>query len=137
MTYVETQAVEAVCGPIGDCNTVQSSEYAMLFGVLPVGVLGLVGYAAILIAWLIQRLRNDKLADYASLALLGMGLFGTLFSIYLTYLEIFVIEAVCLWCISSAVIMSLIMLLSIQPAQKAIAMKESRARKRRSRKVQT
>ena len=137
MTYVETQAVEAVCGPIGDCNTVQSSEYAMLFGVLPVGVLGLVGYAAILIAWLIQRLRNDKLADYASLALLGMGLFGTLFSIYLTYLEIFVIEAVCLWCISSAVIMTLIMLLSIRPAQKVIITKDSAARKRRSRKAQT
>lgn len=137
LTYAETQAVEAVCGPIGDCNAVQSSEYAKLFGVLPVGVLGLVGYAAILIAWLIQRLRKDKLADYASLALLGMGLLGTLFSIYLTYLEIFVIEAVCLWCISSAVIMTLIMLLSIRPAQEVLIPKDRRARKRRSRKIQT
>ena len=137
LSYVETQAVEAVCGPIGDCNTVQSSSYASLFGVLPVGILGMVGYTAILIAWLIQRLRNDKLADYASLALLGLGLFGTLFSIYLTYLEIFVIEAVCLWCISSAVIMTSIMLLSIRPAQDVLVTKERGTRKRRSRKTKS
>lgn len=51
MAYVETQAVEAVCGPVGDCNAVQSSPYARLFGVLPIGVLGAVGYVAILAAW--------------------------------------------------------------------------------------
>ena len=137
LSYVETQAVEAVCGPIGDCNAVQSSSYASLFGVLPVGTLGMVGYTAILIAWLIQRLRNDKLADYASLALLGLGLSGTLYSIYLTYLEIWVIEAVCMWCISSAVVMTLIMLLSIKPAQVVLVTKDSGVRKRRSQKTKS
>ena len=43
LTYVETQLVQAVCGPVGDCNAVQSSSYARLFGVLPVGVLGASG----------------------------------------------------------------------------------------------
>ena len=137
LSYVETQAVEAVCGPIGDCNAVQSSSYASLFGVLPVGVLGMVGYTAILIAWFIQRQQNDKLADYASLALFGMGLFGTLYSIYMTYLEIWVIEAVCMWCISSAVVMTLIMLLSIKPAQVVLVKKDRGARKRRSRKTKS
>lgn len=51
MAYVETAQVEAECGPVGDCNTVQQSEYACLFGVLPVGVLGLTGYLAVLLAW--------------------------------------------------------------------------------------
>jgi uncharacterized membrane protein len=42
-----------------------------------------------------------------------MALFGTIFSIYLTYLEIFLIEAVCIWCISSAIIIALLLLASL------------------------
>jgi uncharacterized membrane protein/thiol-disulfide isomerase/thioredoxin len=56
LAYVETAQVDAVCGPVGDCNTVQQSEYAHLFGILPIGVLGLFGYVAILLAWLIGPL---------------------------------------------------------------------------------
>ncbi|MFC1923074.1 vitamin K epoxide reductase family protein, partial [Chloroflexota bacterium] len=119
LTYVETQAVEAICGPVGDCNAVQNSSYARLFGVLPIGILGLIGFAMILIAWLVQWLRHDKLGSFASLAMLGMSLFGTIFSIYLTYLEIWVIEAVCIWCLSSAVLITTLLLLSVQPAQQA------------------
>lgn len=120
LAYVETQSVEAVCGPIGDCNAVQSSSYAILFGVLPVGILGIIGYAAILIAWLLQRLSNNSVAHYAPLAIFAMTLFGTLFSIYLTYLEIFVIKAVCMWCISSAVLMTILLLLNIGSARKVL-----------------
>jgi uncharacterized membrane protein len=120
MTYVETQSVEAICGPVGDCNTVQNSSYAKVLGILPVGILGLLGYAAILIAWIVLRVRDDRWANYARLAMLGMGLFGTLFSIYLTYVEIWVIEAVCIWCLSSAVLIALLMLLSVQPANEAL-----------------
>jgi uncharacterized membrane protein len=119
LTYVETQAVQAICGPVGDCNAVQSSSYARLFGVLPVGILGLIGFALILLAWLVGRQGRDKWSSYASLAMLGMALFGTFFSIYLTYLEIWVIEAVCIWCLSSAVLITALLLLSIQPAQQA------------------
>jgi uncharacterized membrane protein len=120
LTYVETQAVEAICGPVGDCNAVQNSSYARLFGVLPIGILGLIGFAMILIAWLVQWLRDDKLGSFASLAMLGMALFGTIFSIYLTYLEIWVIEAVCIWCLSSAVLITTLLLLSVRPASRAL-----------------
>lgn len=137
LTYVETQALSAVCGPIGDCNAVQSSAYARLFGMLPVGILGLVGFALMLIAWLIQRLRDDKWGNYASIAIIGMALFGTLFSIYLTYLEVFVIEAVCMWCLSSAAIMTSIMLLGIRPAQKALGGGDQGLKKRRLRMLKT
>jgi len=51
LAYVETQHVTAVCGPVGDCNAVQNSPYATLFGVIPVGVIGLAGYLLILAAW--------------------------------------------------------------------------------------
>jgi uncharacterized membrane protein len=120
LAYVETQAVPAVCGPVGDCNAVQNSPYARLFGVLPVGVLGAAGYVAILAVWLWGRLRSDRLAGYTPLALLGIAVFGVLFSLYLTYLEPFVIRAVCAWCLTSAVIITLLMLLSLKPALQTI-----------------
>ena len=116
LAYVETQAVSAACGPVGDCNTVQSSPYARLFGILPVGVLGLAGYIVILVAWIFQQRGGGSLRNFASLALFGMAFFGTLFSLYLTYLEPFVIKAVCMWCLSSAVIITLLLLLNIGPA---------------------
>ncbi len=113
LTYVDVTHTNAICGPVGDCNAVQSSPYAKLFGFFPVGLLGAVGYIAIFVAWVWKRVRREPLAGMARPALFGMALFGTLFSIYLTYLEIFVIHAVCIWCLSSAVIITVVMLLSI------------------------
>jgi uncharacterized membrane protein len=124
LAYVETQAVTAICGPVGDCNTVQSSPYARLFGVLHIGVLGVVGYILILAAWMWKRLRSDRLAMYASLAIFGMAFFGTLFSLYLTYLEPFVIRAVCAWCLASAVLITLLMLVNVTPALQSAKIKK-------------
>jgi uncharacterized membrane protein/thiol-disulfide isomerase/thioredoxin len=120
MAYVETTQVSAVCGPVGDCNTVQQSAYARLFGVLPIGVLGVLGYIAILVAWLVRRFGRGCPADLAALALLGMTAFGTLFSIYLTFLEPFVIGATCAWCLSSAIIMTLLLWLALPSGRQAI-----------------
>jgi uncharacterized membrane protein len=120
LAYVETAQVDAVCGPVGDCNTVQQSQYARLFGVLPIGVLGLIGYLAIAMSWAIARVDKDSLADLATLVLFMMTIFGTLFSIYLTFLEPFVIGATCAWCVTSAVLMTILMLLSVRPAKLAI-----------------
>lgn len=120
LVYVETASVQAFCGPVGDCNAVQNSSYAKIWGVLPVGVLGLIGYLGILIAWIIQEVRTDRWADYAKLGILCMAVFGTLYSIYLTYLEIWVIRAVCVWCLTSAVLVALLMVFSVQPANLAL-----------------
>lgn len=120
LAYVETAQVQAVCGPVGDCNTVQQSEYARLFGILPIGVLGLVGYVTIILAWLTARFTDGRFANLASLAILGMTTFGTLFSIYLTLLEPFIIGATCAWCLTSAILMTALMLLSIAPAKPAL-----------------
>jgi uncharacterized membrane protein len=115
LTYVESTEVAAVCGPVGDCNTVQQSEYARLFGVLPIGWLGLAGYAAIGVAWAVNRLGDRRSSALAWLALTGMALVGVLFSIYLTFLEPFVIGAACIWCLSSAAIMTLSLWLAVRP----------------------
>lgn len=121
LTYVESQGVSAVCGPVGDCNAVQQSEYANLFGLIPVGAIGLVGYVAIIAAWLVTKRYSGAAADWARVSLLGMTVFGTLFSVYLTFLEPFVIGATCAWCLTSAVVITLLMWLSARPGLEAWA----------------
>ncbi len=118
LTYIEVGQVTAVCGPVGDCNTVNQSEYAKLFGI-PVGVLGLAGYAAIIAAWLAARWGAVPLSHWAKIALFGGTVLGTLFSVYLTFLEPFVIGATCAWCLTSAVIITALMWLSAKPAAAA------------------
>jgi uncharacterized membrane protein len=123
LAYVEVFEVSAVCGPVGDCTTVHQSEYSRLFGILPIGVLGLAGYIAILAAWLVVRYANKRLAKQAAAALLAMAVFGTLFSMYLTFLEPFVIGATCSWCLASAILMSVVLLASIAPVKRVLAMR--------------
>jgi uncharacterized membrane protein len=120
LAFIETTGSEAVCGPVGDCNTVQQSEYAFLFGVLSVGLLGVLSYIAILSAWLLDHWGSEQVADLAKAAIFLMAFFGTLFSIYLTFLEPFVIGATCAWCLTSAVVITGLMLLSAKPAKAAL-----------------
>ena len=130
LAFVETAHVEAVCGPVGDCNTVQQSKYAQLFGVLPIGILGLAGYLAILAAWAVYRYGEKKASRLASAAMLGFTAFGLLFSIYLTFLEPFVIGATCAWCLSSAIIMAVLFWLSLPDGKRAWSMLLQPERKR-------
>jgi uncharacterized membrane protein len=119
LAYVETTQVAAICGPVGDCNTVQQSEYARLFGILPIGVMGLAGYVAIMVAWLTARFTKGKIMELATLSMFGMAVFGVLFSLYLTFLEPFVIGATCAWCSTSAILITTLMLLSMRSAKVA------------------
>jgi uncharacterized membrane protein/thiol-disulfide isomerase/thioredoxin len=126
LAYVETTQTTAVCGPVGDCNTVQQSEYARLFGILPIGVLGLLGYIAILISWLLARFSKGRMANLSVISLFAFTIFGTLFSIYLTFLEPFVIGATCAWCLTSAILMTILMLLTVGPVKNALAISRPR-----------
>ncbi len=114
--YVETGGVEAVCGPVGDCNTVQQSEYAKLFGLIPIGVLGLIGYIVVIGAWLVARTDQNRFSDVARIALFAGTVGGVALSTYLTFLEPFVIGATCVWCLTSAVIITVLMWLTVGPA---------------------
>lgn len=90
-----------VCvGGGGGCEKVQTSDFAELAGV-PVALIGVLGYAAVLISLAIPG-DNGRFAG----ALLGVVGFG--FSVYLTYLELFEIEAICQWCVASAVVMTIL-----------------------------
>lgn len=109
LAYVETQEIEAVCGAVGNCNAVQQSEYARILGI-PVGVLGIAGYIVILALWGMSHLFGVRHADKALFAAVA---FGVVFSIYLTFLEPFVIGATCAWCLMSAVTMLALLWLAI------------------------
>jgi uncharacterized membrane protein len=84
----------------GGCETVANSSYSHIAGI-NVAVFGIVGYLAILAT---AFFAND-LARFAGFAL-ALGGFG--FSVYLTYLEVFTIEAICQWCVASAVLMTVL-----------------------------
>jgi uncharacterized membrane protein len=100
LTYVHYEGIKPVCGLGGDCEKVQTSEWADLAGV-PVALLGLIGYATILGTLLVER--EEALIAGALVALVGFG-----FSAYLTYRELFSIDAICPWCVASAVIITLL-----------------------------
>ena len=110
LSFVELTQTEAFCGPVGDCNSVQQSKYAALFGILPIGLLGIFGYSLILITWLITVIGPKQVRPYSMFLSWILSFFGMLFSIYLTFLEPFVIGATCMWCITSAIIISLLLL---------------------------
>ena len=114
IAYAEMTQVEAFCGPIGECNIVQSSPYARILGI-PVAVPGMLNYLALGVLCVLQRHSVGRLASLSALGLLGLTALGTIFSIYLTCLEIFVIHAICAWCLGSAVITAMLMLLVAIP----------------------
>jgi uncharacterized membrane protein len=104
LTYVHYEDIRPVCGLGGDCVKVQTSEWSKLAGI-PVAVLGLVGYAVILVSLLIPG--EQALIAGALTALVGFG-----FSAYLTYREVVTIEAICQWCVASAILMTLLAIIT-------------------------
>jgi uncharacterized membrane protein len=120
LSFVEVSGVQAVCGPTGNCNAVQQSVYSHLFGVIPVGLLGLIGYLVIFLCWLVGEYGPVRVKKAMPISIWGMALFGVVFSIYLTFLEPFVIGSTCMWCISSTIVITLILWASLQPAKDAL-----------------
>jgi uncharacterized membrane protein len=98
LSWTHYADASVVCIAGGGCETVQESEYATIAG-LPVAVLGLGAYAAVLalIAW-------D--APAARLAAAGIALVGLVFSGYLLALQVFVIDAICVWCVVNDVVIA-------------------------------
>jgi uncharacterized membrane protein len=94
LVYVHYADIDPVCNIAHGCHKVQTSEYAKLAGV-PVALLGLLGYVAVLGALLAPQ------GVAALVALVGFG-----FSMYLTYRELFTIDAICQWCVASAILMT-------------------------------
>ena len=105
LTAVHYDGGTPVCAVSHGCATVQQSDYAALAGV-PVAVLGLLGYVAILVS-----LARDGEAWRTAGAFLSLA--GLAFSAWLTYVEVGVLHAICIWCVGSAICMALLAALSV------------------------
>jgi uncharacterized membrane protein len=106
LTYVHYAGIKPACTAGESCTKVQTSQWSKLAGV-PVALIGLLGYIAILGSLLAPEGENSRLATMV-MTLVGFG-----FSAYLTGRELFSIHAICEWCVSSAVIVTILMCLSL------------------------
>ncbi|MBI5045392.1 MAG: vitamin K epoxide reductase family protein [Candidatus Niyogibacteria bacterium] len=91
------------------CNTVLNNPYAIMFG-LPTSLWGMIYYAGFLFLTLIYMIEKQKYALWGACALVGLGV---LFSLYFVYLQLFVINAICFYCMVSATTTALLFLLSL------------------------
>ena len=98
LTWAHFADTSVLCVAGGGCETVQESKYAEIAGI-PVALLGLGSYVTILalVAW-------DSVG--ARLAAAGLAFVGLLFSMYLLVLQLFVIDAVCIWCMANDVVIA-------------------------------
>jgi uncharacterized membrane protein len=97
---------------IGSCETVNTSKWSRFLG-LPVAAWGLLFYLDVFVVALVGTMRRFELEPAISFVLIGEAAVGVLFSAWLTYLELGVIHAICIWCVTSAVIVTLILITSI------------------------
>jgi uncharacterized membrane protein len=106
LTYVHYSGIQPICTAGGSCLEVQTSVYSKLAGV-PVALIGLIGYVVILGSLLLPESEWSRFAT-TSFTVVGFG-----FSAYLTYRELFSIHAICEWCASSAVMMTVLACLAV------------------------
>ena len=99
LTWIHYAELEPICvGGGGACERVQTSDYATLAGV-PVALLGLIAYVTVLASLLLPEQLGRSVAAFVTFV--GFG-----FSAWLTYVEIVKLEAVCQWCVASALVMT-------------------------------
>jgi uncharacterized membrane protein len=111
MTIYKVTSNEAMCVGSSGCSEVNSSRYSEVNGI-PVAVLGVVGYAAIL-ALLFLEQRPGFFQENGTMMFFGISLVGFLFTLYLIYVEVALIKAYCPFCLTSQAVMSIIFIISV------------------------
>ena len=111
MTIYKITSNDNMCIGSKDCSLVNASRYSEVYGI-PVAVLGVIGYSAILAVLLLEQ-KISFLQQNGSMAFFGLSLTGFLFTLYLIFVEVTLIKAYCPFCITSQVAMTLIFFLSV------------------------
>lgn len=111
LVYIKFYPKNVLCTGAGGCETVNLSPYSWVLGI-PVAALGAAAYLTIIIILLFES-RSAFAEKWGPMAVFGLALIGTLYSAYLTYIEFAVIHAVCPYCVTSAVMVTLIFTISI------------------------
>jgi len=111
MTIYKLTSNDKMCIGSGDCHTVNASIYSEVNGI-PVAAIGIVGYLAILGVLLFEN-RNRFFKENATLMVFGFALTGFLFTVWLIYVEVALLNALCPFCLTSQVAMTLIFIISV------------------------
>ena len=111
MTIYKVTSNNSMCLGSGDCSTVNASSYSEVNGI-PVAVFGVIGYAAILAVHFLEK-RNRFFKQNGTLLIFGMALTGFLFTLWLIYVEIAILKALCPFCVTSQIAMTLIFIIAV------------------------
>ncbi|MSP11668.1 MAG: vitamin K epoxide reductase family protein [Chloroflexi bacterium] len=109
--HYDSSSGPLLCSGVGGCETVNNSPYAMINGI-PVALFGAAMYLLLILLSLGRDTVDEISPIPASLLTFSIALMGVLYSVYLTYLEVYVIHAICPYCISSALIITALCVLS-------------------------
>lgn len=120
LTYSHYVDEPTVCAGIGSCEYVQTSEYSEVAGV-PVALIGLAYFMVVALLASARLLRVAPALEWATPAVFTMAIGGTAFVAYLTFVELFVIDAICPWCVAVAVmtVISLLLVVWARVAEEA------------------
>jgi len=111
MTIYKITGNDGMCLGSGDCSTVNASRFSEVNGI-PVSVIGVLGYVAILAVHFYEN-RNSFIRQNATLLVFGMALAGFIFTLWLIYVELTLLKALCPFCVTSQVTMTIIFVIAV------------------------
>ncbi len=111
MTIYKISGNDGMCLGSGDCSTVNASRFSEVNGI-PVAVFGIAGYAAILIVLFYEN-KNEFFRKNGTLLVFGMALTGFLFTLWLVYVELVLLKAICPFCVTSQISMTIIFIIAV------------------------
>jgi uncharacterized membrane protein len=118
LIFIKLFPASPLCVGLGDCDAVNTSIYSELFGI-PIALFGALTYAAILALALLES-KIKLVQAWGPVAEFGLALFGTLYSAYLTYIELFVLRKICPYCVVSAVCITAICIIAGMRLKRAL-----------------
>jgi uncharacterized membrane protein len=110
LVYIKFDPASSFCAGVGDCEAVNTSIYSEIKGI-PIAALGALAYAFILGVFLLEN-SSSFFEQWGPMIIFGTALVGVLYSAYLTYIELAVIHKICPYCVTSAVVMTIIFIFS-------------------------
>ena len=111
MTIYKVTSNDSMCLGSGDCSTVNASKYSEV-NKIPVAVFGVIGYLAILAVHYFEN-RNRFFKQNSTLMIFGMSLTGFIFTVWLIYVEVALLKAICPFCVTSQVAMTIIFIIAV------------------------
>ncbi len=113
LTWIKLTHRLAVCNNIGDCEAVNNSIYSEIGSTdIPIAVMGAGAFLVMLIVLLLEK-RVSIFEDNGVVVVLALSMIGVLYSAYLTYIEIFVLKAICPYCVLSAVVLVILLIVTL------------------------